>query len=92
MCRGALDTCGLFVLRNPHHAPYSLAPGALRVGAYGDYFFSSPFFLLSVNIFLPDFLRCVQVVRTDDLHLLQFLTKPALKEHIDIYLLILIFW
>jgi hypothetical protein len=51
----------------------------------------SPFFLLSVNNFFPDFFLCVQVVRTDDLHLLQFLTNPALSVHIDIYLLFVLF-
>jgi hypothetical protein len=87
MRRGALDACGLSVFRNPHHTPYSVTIRALRVVAQTDYFFVSPFFLLSVKIFFPDFFLCVHVVRTDDLHLLQFLTKPALNEHINVYLL-----
>jgi hypothetical protein len=92
MCRGALDACCFSVFRNPHHAPYSVALRAFRVVAHGDYFLISPFFLLSVNNFFPDFFLCVQVTRTDDLHLLQFFTKPALNEHINFYLLFVLFF
>ena len=60
--------------------------------ANSDYAFVSPFFLVSTKNFFPDFFLSVQVVRTDDLHLLQFFTKPALKEHIDICLLFILFW
>jgi hypothetical protein len=84
MRRRALD-CGCFlVLRNPHYTARSIAPGAFHVLPQDDYFLFSPFFLLSVNIFFPDFFLCVQVMRTDDLHLLQFLTNPALNVHIYI--------
>ena len=58
---------------------------------YIDYVFVSPFLLVSAKNFVLDFFLNVQVVRTDDLHLLQFFTKPALKLHIDIYLLIVYF-
>jgi hypothetical protein len=90
-CR-ALDSRCLLVLRNPHDAPYSFALWAFRVVTYYDYFLFSPFFLLSVNNFFPDFFLCVQVRRTDDLHLLQFFTKPALKVHIYIFLLVELFF
>ena len=46
------------------------------------YFAASPFFLLVAKTFLEVFFLKVQVVRTEDLHLLQFLTKPALNIHI----------
>jgi hypothetical protein len=85
---GALDSSCFLVLGDPDYTPYPVALGAFRVVAHVDYFFVSPFFLLFANTFLPDFFLCVQVMRTDDLHLLQFLTNPALNEHIDIYLLV----
>jgi len=62
---------------------------AFRMVANVCYFFVSPFFLLSAKIFFPDFLLIVQVVRTDDLHLLQFFTSPALKVHMPFYLLVI---
>jgi hypothetical protein len=42
----------------------------------------SPFFLLSTKYFLAVFFLNVQVVRMEDLHRLQFLTRPALNIHI----------
>jgi len=87
----ALDSCGFLVLRNPHNTPYSLALRAFLMVANSDYAFVSPFFLLSTKNFFPDFFLSVQVVRTDDLHLLQFFTKPALSVHNDIYLLFILF-
>jgi len=59
----------------------SVALRAFRFVADFDYDFISPFFLLSVKIFLVVFFRNVQLIRTDDLHLLQFLTKPTLNIH-----------
>jgi len=61
---------------------------AFRVITHVDYFLFSPFFLLFTNNFFPDFFLAVQVSRTDDLHLRQFLTNPALKLHNIIYLCI----
>ena len=51
------------------------------------YVLDSPFFLLSAKYFLLVFFLSVHVVRTEDLHFLQFLTIPALKVHNIIYLL-----
>jgi len=47
----------------------------------------SPFFLLSAKTFCRTFFFNVQFVRTDDLHLRQFLTRPALNIHNAVYLL-----
>ena len=87
-CRTLNSYC-LPIFRNPHNVTYPFALRAFCVVAYTDYAFVSPFFLLSANSFFPDFFLYVQVTRTDDLHLLQFLTKPALKVHNSIYLLII---
>jgi hypothetical protein len=46
----------------------------------------SPFFLLSAKLFFDAFFLYTQFSRTEDLHLRQFLTKPALNIHIFIYL------
>ena len=62
--------------------PHPAALWALRTVADTDYAFVSPFFLLLTKIFFPAFFRKVQVLRTDDLHLLQFFTKPTLNIHI----------
>jgi len=62
---------------------HSAAFGAFCVVANVGYAFASPFFLLVTKIFLLVFFLIVQFVRTDDLHLLQFFTKPALKVHIS---------
>jgi hypothetical protein len=68
---------------------HPFAFGAFCVVAYSSgYAFVSPFFLVSTKNFFPDFFLSVQLVRTDDLHLLQFFTKPALNIHNVIYLLI----
>jgi len=83
---GALDSSCFSVMRNPNNTGRSAALGAFRFVADFDYDFASPFFLLSVKIFLVVFFRNVQLIRTDDLHLLQFLTKPALNIHNVIYL------
>jgi len=45
------------------------------------------FFLLSAKTFLVVFFLIVQLSRTEDLHLLQFLTNPALTIHNFVYLL-----
>lgn len=45
------------------------------------------FFLLSMKNFLVVFFLMVQFSLMDDLHLLQFLTNPALSIHIVFYLL-----
>jgi hypothetical protein len=58
------------------------------VVTYVDYVLVSPFFLVSAKNFVLDFFLNVQVVRTDDLHLLQFFTKPARNIHNSIYLFI----
>src|SRR4030042_6606986 len=85
-----LDSRCFSVLRNPHDTPYLVALRAFCAVANIYYFFVSPFFLLSTKIFFADFFLAVQVSRTDDLHLLQFFTRPALNEHIPIFLLLFI--
>ncbi len=52
-----------------------------------DFVTVAPFFLLSEKNFLVVFFLMVQFNLMDDLHLLQFLTKPALNIHIVLYLL-----
>ena len=42
----------------------------------------APFFLLSPKNFLVVFFLMVQVILIEDVHLLQFFTKPALNIHI----------
>jgi len=44
-----------------------------------------------VKIFLVVFFLSVQLSRTDDLHLRQFLTKPALNIHNVVYLVLICF-
>ena len=83
-----LNSCCLPIFRNPHDAAYPVAFRTLRVVTYINYVFISPFLLVFTKNFFLDFFLNVQVVRTDDLHLLQFLTKPALNMHNFIYLLI----
>ena len=56
-----------------------VAEGGKWFSAGPGYVFASPFFLLLAKVFFPLFFLKVQVVRTDDLHLLQFLTSPALN-------------
>src|SRR4030066_2108522 len=85
-----LDSRCFSVLRNPHDTPYLVALRAFCAVAKIYYFFVSPFFLLSTNIFFADFFRAVQVSRTDDLHLLQFFNRYVLNEHILIFLLLFI--
>jgi len=85
----ALDSSSFAVFRNPHYAACPFASWAWRGIAYLGYVFDSPFFLFTAKYFLLVFFFKVHVVRTDDLHFLQFLTIPALKVHNIIYLLLL---
>jgi hypothetical protein len=48
----------------------------------GLFYAVDPFFLEVMKIFLVVFFLYGQLIRIDDLHLLQFLTKPALIMHI----------
>jgi len=89
-CWALYSSC-LSVLRNPNNVAHLAALGAFCAVPNGDYAFLSPGFLLFAKIFFPDFLLIVQVVRTDDLHRLQFLTIPALNEHIYFFLLVVSF-
>jgi hypothetical protein len=91
MTCGALNSRSLSILRNPNNAPYSGALWTFRVIAHLDYVLVSPFFLLSAKVFFPAFFLSVQLTRTDDLHLLQFFTNPALKIHNPVYLLFVCF-
>jgi hypothetical protein len=74
------------VFLNPHDMAHPAAFGTFRAISNSNYAFYPPFFLLSEKIFFPVFFLNVQVVRTDDLHRLQFFTKPALNEHNSFYL------
>jgi len=85
-----LNSRCLTVFRNPYNATCPVAFGAFGLIADVSYVLVSPFFLLSAKIFFPVFFLNVQVVRTEDLHLLQFFTIPALNIHKVIYLLIVI--
>jgi hypothetical protein len=91
MTSGALNSCCVPIFRNPDNVANPAALWALRAVSNSNYAFLSPFFLLSWKIFFPDFFLIVQVVLTDDLHRLQFLTSPALNEHISFYLLVVCF-
>ena len=82
----ALNSRCLTIFWNPHYAASPSAARAWRGIAYLSYAFESPFFLLTAKNFLLVFFLNVQVVRTEDLHFLQFLTIPALKVHNIIYL------
>ncbi len=87
MARWASDSCCFAVFWNPYYAAYPFASRARDGVAFVGYAFDSPFFLLSAKYFLLVFFLNVQVVRTEDLHFLQFLTIPALNVHNIIYLL-----
>ena len=80
-CRTLNPLC-LAVTGNPNYVPHPAAFWAFRTVANVNYVFVSPLFLLLTKTFFPAFFRKVQVLRTDDLHLLQFFTKPTLNIHI----------
>ncbi len=82
----ALYSHSFSVLRNPDHAAYFIALWASGVVTYVNHLLLLPSLLLSMYIFLPAFLRCVQCTRVDDLHFLQLVTIPALRLHKSFHL------
>ena len=82
----ALDSNSGSICGEPDYTTHLVTFWASHVVTDFDHFLFSPFFLLSTKYFLAVFFLNVQLVRTEDLHRLQFLTKPALNIHNLIYL------
>lgn len=80
-----LDSSSFSIPWDPNNTAHLSTFWAFQMVAKLSYFLFSPFFLLSTKYFLAVFFLNVQLVRTEDLQRLQFLTKPALSIHNLIY-------